>query len=112
MKYLLHEYLGTDTDNIDAGHVLLLAEELEKRLKDLDMYHLYRDIEHPLIRVLADMEWTGFNVDKDTLKELDIEFTETLEELTNNIYEMAGEEFNINSPKQLGIILFENWDYQ
>lgn len=107
VKYLLHEYLGTDTDNIDAGHVLLLAEELEKRLKDLDMYHLYRDIEHPLIRVLADMEWTGFNVDKDTLKELDIEFTETLEELTNNIYEMAGEEFNINSPKQLGIILFE-----
>lgn len=107
VKYLVYEYLGIDADKVDAGHVLLLAEELETRLKDLDMYDLYRDIEHPLIQVLADMEWTGFNVDKNTLKELDLEFANILEELTNSIYELAGEEFNINSPKQLGIILFE-----
>jgi len=107
VKYLVHEYLRIDTDNVDAGHVLLLAEELEKKLKDLGMHDLYRNIEHPLIQVLADMERTGFNVDKDTLKELDIEFTNTLDELTNSIYKIAGEEFNINSPKQLGIILFE-----
>lgn len=107
VKYLVYEYLGIDADKVDAGHVLLLAEALETRLKDLDMYDLYRDIEHPLIQVLADMEWTGFNVDKNTLKELDLEFANILEELTNSIYELAGEEFNINSPKQLGIILFE-----
>jgi len=107
VKYLVHEYLKIDTDNVDAGHILLLAQELEKRLKDLDMCDLYRNIEHPLIQVLADMEWTGFNVDKDTLKELDIEFTNTLGELTSSIYQIAGEEFNINSPKQLGVILFE-----
>ena len=71
------------------------------------MYNLYRDIEHPLIRVLADMERTGFNVDINILKELDVEFTSILEDLVKKIYHLAGEEFNINSPKQLGVILFE-----
>ena len=107
VKYLLYQYLGIDVDRIDASHILILAEELQNKLKDLSMYNLYRDIEHPLIRVLADMERTGFNVDINILKELDVEFTSILEDLVKKIYHLAGEEFNINSPKQLGVILFE-----
>lgn len=70
------------------------------------MYELYTQIEHPLIHVLADMELEGFKVDKEMLKQLDKEFTEHLNHLTKEIIDLAGETFNINSPKQLGEILF------
>ncbi|HZJ82833.1 MAG TPA: DNA polymerase I [Clostridia bacterium] len=110
IKYLIYEYLKLDVSIADAGDVLLLAQELYKRLQTTDMIALYEDIEHPLIWVLAHMEIIGFNVDRDILKDLDVEFTRTLEDLTNRIHEMAGEEFNINSPKQLSIILFEKLD--
>ncbi len=107
IRYLLHEYLAIDIDVVDAADLLLLSEELINRLKDMDMERLYNEIEHPLIEVLADMEITGFNVNRDILKELDVEFTRILEDLTIRIHQIAGEEFNINSPKQLGVILFE-----
>jgi DNA polymerase-1 len=71
------------------------------------MEKLYKEVEHPLIQVLADMEITGFKVNEAILRELDVEFTAILEDLTKEIYEIAGQEFNINSPKQLGEILFE-----
>ena len=78
------------------------------KLQDMDMYNLYTDIELPCVYSLYDMEKNGIKVDKEGL----IKFGETLkqriEELTKNIYKLAGKEFNINSTKQLGEILFED----
>lgn len=107
IKFLLYEHLRIDVDVVDAADLLLLSEELGSKLKDSGMEMLYREIEHPLIEVLAHMELTGFNINKDILRQLDMEFTGTLDGLTSRIYQLAGEEFNINSPKQLGEILFE-----
>lgn len=76
----------------------------------LSMEHLVsvcRQIEFPLIEVLADMERNGIRVDGETLEEIGGFLKEKIEEITSVIYETAGEEFNINSPKQLGSILFE-----
>ena len=81
----------------------LLSEELDK----LELSNLFKEVEMPLIEVLANLEYEGFKVDTDVLKRLDGEFTAKIEEITNQIYGLAGEEFNINSPKQLGVILFE-----
>lgn len=85
-----------------------LKSVLEHKLKENDGLELFRKIEMPLAPVLASMEYDGVYVDKSEL----IEFGETLqkriEEITNNIYKLAGKEFNINSTKQLGVILFED----
>ncbi len=76
-------------------------------IKRENMYELYKNIEMPLISVLADMEMTGVKVDKDILEEMKIDTKAKIELLENDIYNMAGEKFNIASPKQLGEILFE-----
>jgi len=68
---------------------------------------LYKNIEVPLAKVLSDMEFTGVNVDKDFLNAMGEDINVELESLTNSIYSMAGVEFNIGSPKQLGDILFD-----
>lgn len=68
---------------------------------------LYNDIEMPLVTVLGDMEYNGVYVDRNILEELRGEFTNKLNTLSSNIYEMAGIEFNISSPSQLGEVLFE-----
>lgn len=78
-----------------------------KKLNDVDMLSLFNDIEMPLVETLASMEKTGMYIDKDKLNEFDIEITKNLNDLERSIYELAGEEFNINSTKQLGSILFE-----
>lgn len=80
---------------------------LETKLKDDDQYHLFSDIEMKLSYVLADMEITGVRVDKDVLDNIGKDIKEKIDLLTSKIYESAGEEFNIQSPKQLGSILFE-----
>lgn len=64
-------------------------------------------MELPLSRILGDMEITGIRVDATRLKEMQVEFSERLKEIEEKIYAEAGEEFNLNSPKQLGVILFE-----
>lgn len=84
----------------------ILISELEK----LELKELFDEIEMPLVEVLANMEHEGFNVDRKVLEDLDKEFTEKIENITNEIYKLSGEEFNINSPKQLGVILFEKLD--
>jgi len=76
-------------------------------LKRENMFELYKNIEMPLIKVLADMEVTGVHVEKDVLKTMSEEAKAKLEILENDIYNLAGEKFNISSPKQLGDILFE-----
>ena len=67
------------------------------------LYH----VEMPLVEVLADMEYEGVKVDKEKLNELGSQFKEIIKKLESEIYKISGEEFNINSPKQLGVILFE-----
>jgi DNA polymerase-1 len=107
LEQLLYDYTGMDVAQADAADLFLLAGEMQKRLKDAKMSDLYNTVEHPLIRVLAHMEILGFKVDEKILEELGEEFSATLQLLTHEIYSLAGEEFNINSPKQLSIILFD-----
>lgn len=78
-----------------------------EELKSQGMYQLYETIERPLIFVLADMELAGIRADGDALKVYGEQLQERILELETEIYREAGEEFNINSPKQLGVILFE-----
>lgn len=84
-----------------------LEKVLREKLKELNMIDLFENIEMPLIEVLANMEHVGFKVDIDALKELGDEFQSRINQLTEEIYEISGEKFNINSPKQLGVVLFE-----
>jgi DNA polymerase-1 len=84
-----------------------LHEMLKPRLDEKDLRKLYEEIELPLTPVLADMERTGIKVDRGILQQMSSVMEKQLRELTDRIYEAAGEEFNINSPKQLGVILFE-----
>lgn len=110
MAQLMYDYTGLNIDRVDASDILILYTAMKHILKEHDMFTLYEQVEHPLITVLAQMEIEGFKVDKNILRELDKEFTESLNTLTSEIYDLAGEEFNINSPKQLGVILFEKLD--
>ncbi|MGB7604757.1 MAG: DNA polymerase I [Lutisporaceae bacterium] len=84
-----------------------LIAPMQQRLKEDSLDKLYYEVELPLLSVLADMEHTGFKVDKSMLEELSIEFLTQIDALTESIYQDAEESFNINSTKQLGVILFE-----
>lgn len=90
-----------------AHVVYLLKEKLEHDLQKNEQYELFSELEMPLSEILADMEATGVKVNVNRLKEMGKEIDLQLEELEKQIYELAGEAFNINSPKQLGVILFE-----
>ena len=78
-----------------------------EELKATGMEQLYETIEMPLVFTLADMEHTGIAIDAVNLKEYGEKLAVRIKELETRIYKEAGEEFNINSPKQLGVILFE-----
>ncbi|HZJ77050.1 MAG TPA: DNA polymerase I [Oscillospiraceae bacterium] len=80
---------------------------IKEKLRNLDLEELYYNIELPLVEVLAFMEFQGIRVDKDILMGLEAEFKEKIEQLTEEIHNLSGEQFNINSPKQLGEVLFE-----
>ena len=81
--------------------------ELDKKLKEEEVYDLYSNIEFPLIKVLAKMEIEGIRVDAKILEDMKKEISTKIEEVEKDIYALAGEEFNIASPKQLGEILFD-----
>jgi DNA polymerase-1 len=87
--------------------IFKLQKVMEELIKSNQQEILYYDIELPLIEVLADMEYNGFKANKDELVDLSKELDNKIKSLTEEIYNLAGEEFNINSPKQLGVILFE-----
>jgi DNA polymerase-1 len=91
----------------DADITLKLKNILEKEIHANSLDHLFYNIESPLIYVLADMEWTGVRLDLEALKELSGLFTGELLKIEKEITAMAGIEFNVNSPKQIGEVLFD-----
>ena len=90
----------------DADITLRLKNVLEPKLKESGVEALFHQIEMPLIPVLAEMEMNGVLIDTETLKDVSNIFTQRMLEYEQKIYELAGEEFNISSPKQVGDILF------
>ncbi|MFV0558507.1 MAG: DNA polymerase I [Enterococcus sp.] len=84
-----------------------LSQRLVAELHEKDQYSLFADMELPLSTVLAEMEIAGITVNAQRLTEMKSEFATRLAQIESDIYELAGETFNINSPKQLGVILFE-----
>lgn len=100
MRYLETELHGTEA-------IWYLKQATEEKLHELEMDKLYYEIELPLCEVLADMEHAGFLVDKQALADFGESLNEGINNLSDSIWELAGCEFNINSPKQLGDVLFE-----
>ena len=96
------EYISMTLDFINK-----VKEPIEEKIEEQGMKELYYNVELPLVEVLAYMEYNGFKVDLQVLEELGEEFQKEIDDLTQDIYSLAGEEFNINSPKQLGEILFD-----
>lgn len=90
----------------DADITLQLKNALEPRLKEAGVEKLFHEIEMPLVRVLAEMEMNGVRIDTGSLAETSQELTRRMQELEKEIHALAGEEFNIASPKQVGDILF------
>lgn len=91
----------------DADITYQLKEILEKKLKEAETYDLFKSVEMPLVEVLMQMEKHGVSLDTEFLAEMSKELEKDLTKLEKEIYKLAGEEFNINSPQQLGQILFD-----
>ena len=91
----------------DADVTLRLKNVLEKQLREQGAYELFRDVEMPLVPVLAQMEFNGVRIDTDALRETSLLYTQRLQEIEQEIYTLAGTSFNIASPKQVGEILFD-----
>ena len=107
---------GEDNNEIDAimyknsfyaYSISNIKKVLTDKLNEEEQYNVFEDIDMPLVEVLANMQLDGMYVDKNELVEFGKELKDGIESLTKEIYEMAGEEFNINSTQQLGVILFE-----
>ncbi len=115
LEYKLPFLMNIKQENLDirevcVGRAKFIYETKEKlldSLKNKGMYNLFKNIELPLSKVLADMEYTGFKVDKQRLINMGEELKIKMELLTKDIYNYAGKEFNIASPQQLGEILFD-----
>ena len=90
----------------DADVTLKLKNILEPKLKEAGVWQLFTEVEMPLVQVLADMEVGGVRIDTGALKETSAMLTERMNAIEKEIYQLAGEEFNIASPKQVGEILF------
>lgn len=91
----------------DADITLQLKEVLEPKLQEVGAVQLFHNIEMPLVRVLADMELSGVRLDTTSLKETEQIFNERMKQYEEHAYELAGKQFNISSPKQVGEILFD-----
>ncbi|HHX48926.1 MAG TPA: DNA polymerase I [Clostridiales bacterium] len=102
--YKVNNGTGLDLKNINI--------EQDAILKDKGLWNLYTNFELPLINILFEMENTGFRVDLDALNALGLEYLSVLNDLSDQIYEIAGKTFNINSNQQLGEVLFEDLNLQ
>jgi DNA polymerase I len=91
----------------DSDVVFRLYKKLEDKLKEKELFELFSGIEMPLVEVLADMELAGISVDEEKLKNLSRDLSEELDKAKENIFNIVGTEFNINSPQQLREILFD-----
>ena len=96
------EYAGEDADI-----TLQLKEKIAPEIEERKLHKLLYEVEQPLSFVLADMEYEGVSIDQQALGDMSVELGELSSSIEREIYEMAGEAFNIGSPKQLGVILFE-----
>lgn len=105
-KFVINDQFISDVC-LKSKFIFDMRDEYIKKLKMENMYDLFRAIEMPLTAVLASMEIEGVKVNKETLANMRDEIKAKLDIMTNTIYNLAGCEFNINSPKQLGEILFE-----
>lgn len=117
VKTLVNEYLHKDYNCEDIEclaregfFIKPLYDMINSKIKENSMDKLMNDIELPLTKVLASMETIGFRVNKDMLDKLSIKFNSEIEKIQTEIYAVSEETFNINSPKQLGKILFEKLD--
>ena len=116
LSILAQEYLNKmvkDNEEKEIRETSLLEKlyiNLKEQIINLDMEKLYYEVELPLAFVLANMEWEGFKVDGEMLEEIGNKLQGEIDKVQKEIYELSDEEFNINSPKQLGKILFEKLD--
>ena len=99
---ILNEHIASVTEAISA-----VTPIMKSQLEDYNQIELLKDLELPLARILSEMEEIGIFTDINDLKEMEFEIQKKLDVLISNIHESAGEAFNINSPKQLGVVLFE-----
>ena len=109
-----YDYLNLTLDEKAEGYPFVflqvlnsLKEIIPQKLEEKNLTALYYDLELPLAKILVQMEKLGVKIDREYLNALNEELSSRIEEISKHIYELAGEEFNINSPKQLGVILFE-----
>ncbi|MCG2095354.1 DNA polymerase I [Staphylococcus epidermidis] len=99
---ILNEHIASVTEAISA-----VTPIMKSQLEDYNQIELLKDLELPLARILSEMEEIGIYTDINDLKEMEFEIQKKLDVLISNIHESAGEAFNINSPKQLGVVLYE-----
>ncbi|WP_244833656.1 DNA polymerase I [Clostridium sp. BJN0001] len=111
-RYLMESIDGKEISDLcfKASYIKELYSILRDKIKSENMEELYYNVEHPLIFVLSSMEENGFKVNTDILDELQKKFKSEIDKTEQIIYDLADEKFNINSPKQLGKILFEKLD--
>ena len=100
------EVLGSVSEN-QLYNILKLHEKLSKQIENDEQNYLFYNIEMPLVEVLASMQISGVKADKEKLIEFQAMLEENINSITSKIYDLSGVEFNINSPKQLGEVLFE-----
>ncbi len=105
-EYLCRKYLHKEFST-SKKFLEELKKYAEEKLKEFGLTRLFYKLEMPLLEILADMELNGISADKKKLVDLDKKIGKQLKELTEKIYKEAGSVFNINSPKQLGVILFD-----
>ena len=103
----VEQVLGADGLEVGAVELLVESDKLKEQLAKNELYHLFFDVEQPLCVVLRNMEQRGMCVSVAALKSLEEKYAERIATLTGEIYDLAGEHFNIASTKQLGEILFE-----
>lgn len=103
----IEQVLGADGYETGAAELFAESENLSEQLTKQGLNHLFFDVEQPLCVVLRNMEERGVCVSADVLKALESKYGQLIESLTKEIYALAGETFNIASPKQLGDILFD-----
>ncbi len=112
VEYVSTVNAGVHAPDMESYLMYKLREIQIEKLRKLEEYELFEDIELPTAIVLSEMEARGIKVTKDKLEALGVELNQRIDELVAKIYELAGEEFNINSPKQLGVVLFEHLGYE